>query len=384
MTPPSSQRYVAEGRRNGIDESILESAAAIIERLARSNSNLAPIFTLRHLSELTEVSYGYLRSVIAREKVQYRSFVLKKRIPGRSRFRSINTPLPPLMEVQQWISRNILRHTKPAPVSFAYHPNCSPVFAALAHRECEWLLKIDIEDFFHNIGERQVFAVFHRLGYPRLLSFELARLTTFIPEHPKRVRSERWPAIENYRVDEEGVLPQGAPTSPMLSNLAMLDLDARLTGLAEEYGMRYTRYADDLAFSCRENKSRPEIEGFQKLVLKELSAEGFRHNRRKTVIRGPGTRRIVLGILVDGREPRLAPDFKDMLRMHLHYLKSPGGPPQHAKKRKTSVSALFYHIRGLIGWAVLVEPDYGASLLKEFESVRWPPIQPRDIEPFND
>ena len=263
---------------------------------------------------------------------------------------------------------------------FRVHPRSSPVFAAWEHCGCQWLLKVDIEDFFHNISEGQISAVFYRLGYPRLLAFELARLTTFCPSDSKPSPANsgtRWPAIKFYQAASEGILPQGAPTSPMLSNLVMVFLDERLTILAAQYGMRYTRYADDLAFSCRTGKERAQIERFKRLVLDELSKEGFRHNRRKTVIRGPGTRRIVLGMLVDGPRPRLPGDFKDLLRLHLHYLKSAGGPSQHAIRQKTSVSALYHHVRGLIDWAAAVEPTYGARALTEFQAIEWPQVQPR-------
>ena len=150
----------------------------------------------------------------------------------------------------------------------------------------------------------------------------------------------------------------------MLSNLVMRDLDERLIALAAQHGMRYTRYADDLAFSCTNRRDRANIERFKRLVLAELSREGFSYNHRKTVIRGPGSRRIVLGMLVDGPSPRLPREFKDMLRLHLYYLGSSNhGPSKHALSRRTSVSSLYHHVRGLIGWAMSVEPDFGARLL---------------------
>lgn len=202
------------------------------------------------------------------------------------------------------------------------------MLAAEEHCGCAWLLKVDIQDFFHSITEGQVSAIFYQLGYPSLLSFELARLVTM-------------------QVD-----------SPAL-----------------------TRYADDLAFSCGSDRDRVHVERFKRLVLDELSREGFRPNLRETVIRGPGSRRIVLGMLVDSDAPRLPREFKDMLRLHLHYLQSAEhGPAAHARSRRTAVSSLFHHVRGLIGWATSVEPAYGAAMLAEFKAVSWPPVQPRSTE----
>jgi len=382
MSLPSSQHYRSQGRRLGIDENILDRAVEAIERIRRTDPRLTPVLTLRHLSELTGAHYGYLRRVVARMLGQYRRISLRKRIPGRSRHRIISIPPQQLMEVQQWIVQNILRHVEPCSASFAYHPGSSPVLAAEEHCGCAWLLKIDIEDFFHTITEGRISALFFQLGYPRLLAFELARLTTMLIDSPGpalvRQPAQRWPAIPYYHSPWEGVLPQGAPTSPMLSNLVMRDLDTRLLSLSAQYGMRYTRYADDLAFSCRTGHDRAYVERFKRLVLAELSHEGFRPNLRKSVIRGPGTRRIVLGMLVNGPTPKLPREFKDMLRLHLHYLRSPNfGPSKHAERLKTSLSTLYHRVRGLIGWATSVEPDYGAECLASFEEVDWPPVQPR-------
>ena len=192
--------------------------------------------------------------------------------------------------------------------SFAYHPGAVRVLAAEEHCGCAWLLKVDIEDFFHTITEGRISALFFQLGYPRLWAFELARLTTMLIASPTLARqpARRWPAIPYYYSLWEGVLPQGAATSPMLSNLVMRNLDNRLLALSAQYGMRYTRYSDDLAFSCGTRRDRAHVERFKRLVLAELSREGFRPNLRKTVIRGPGTRRIVLGMLVNGLDSQIA------------------------------------------------------------------------------
>jgi len=383
MTPPSSQRYRSEGRRLGIDPITLGRAVEAIERIRRSDPRLTPVLTLRHLSELTGAPYGYLRRVVGRYLGSYRHIWLRKRVPGRSRHRLISIPPKDLLEVLRWIVQNILRYAEPSSASFAFHPESSPVLAAEEHCGCEWLLKVDIEDFFHSITEGRVSAVFYRLGYPRLLAFELARLTTMSTksEALRREPAQRWSSIPFYHHSYEGVLPQGAPTSPMLSNLVVRDLDERLLALAAHHKMRYTRYADDLAFSCGKNSGRPGMERFKRLVMAELSHEGFRPNLRKTVIRGPGTRRIVLGMLVDGSAPRLPGEFKDNMRLHLHYLCSPDhGPSRHAQNRRTSISGIYHHVRGLIGWAQSVEPNYGDALLAQFNTVSWPPVQPRWTE----
>jgi hypothetical protein len=79
MSLPGSQRYKSEGRRRGIDQNVLARAVATIERIRRTDPRLTPVLTLRHLSELTGVPYGYLRRVVGRTLGQYRHVFLRKR-----------------------------------------------------------------------------------------------------------------------------------------------------------------------------------------------------------------------------------------------------------------------------------------------------------------
>jgi RNA-directed DNA polymerase len=372
------QRYRFRGARQGVPDDVLDAAIHINERIRRANPQLPTILTLRHLSVLSDTTFRFLNRVVSREDGHYKQVLFRKKVPGRSRYRQIHIPEEPLLRIQSWITDNILRNTNAHPASFAYHPGSQPVYAAMGHCGCKWLLKVDIEDFFHSISEGKVFLTFGELGYPRLLSFELSRITTMtsrsdatmLPSSPNR-----WTAIPRYKSDREGFLPQGAPSSPMLSNLVMKRVDEQLTVLATSHGFKYTRYADDLAFSTEAVRTIETMKRFKRMVLSALLTAGFKHNRQKTVIRGPGARRIILGILVDGAEPRLAKEFRDRIRQHLYYLRSSThGPSKHATARNVSVSTLYHHIRGKIAWAERIEPKFRAACLSEFETVAWPPF----------
>ena len=381
MSSWNPQHYRFDGERQGVPGAVIDSALAIMERIRRVDPRMTPVFTLRHLSEMTGTRYGLLRSVVARRTHPYKVFTLKKAIPGRTRVRLICTPNRELKTTQDWIVRNILQHTRAHPASYAYHPGSRPEFAARMHCGCDFLLKVDIEDFFTRVTEGKICEVFEGLGYPDLIAFELARLTTVVAsggKSPSVDPAVRWPTIKAYQHAAEGFLPQGAPTSPMLSNLVMRHLDDRFAAMAAAANMKYTRYADDLAFSARKPHTRATVAAFKRKVLRELSEAGYRPNLRKTAIRGPGARRIVLGMLVDGPEPRLSREFKDDLRQHLHYLASEDfGPSRHAERQKLSVSTRYHRVRGLIGWAMRVEPKFGAKCLAQFEAVAWPPIDIR-------
>lgn len=375
MSITSLQQYQDAGQQLAIAPEILDNASHAIERIWSTNRGLFPLLTLNHLSFATDIKYGYLRSVVARRAGRYRRFRMRKRVPGRTNFRIISIPEKPLMRCQKWIVENILQHVAPHRDSHAYHPRSNPIFAARRHLNAAWIIKVDIQDFFHAITEYPVYRVFRSQGYSALLSLELARICTMpVVAGPPR----RSYLIEAYDAGFRSCLPQGAPTSPMISNLVMRDVDAQLARLAKTVNMRFTRYADDIVFSCADQRDRAAVASTKTAILKMLNAAGFSPNRRKTVIRGPGDRKIVLGMLVNGPRLRLPKDFKDALRLQLHYLTHPDfGPARHAEMKKRSISAVYNQVLGLIHWARAVEPAYGNGLLSRFNAIQWPPVTRR-------
>ncbi|PCJ61606.1 MAG: RNA-directed DNA polymerase [Rhodospirillaceae bacterium] len=239
---------------------------------------------------------------------------------------------------------------------------------------------MDVTSFFESISEIQVFRVFRALGYQPLVSFELARIVTIgpvdrSPRHSDPVwkvrrRNEKIPA---YSTGVLGYLPQGAPTSPMLSNLIMTPIDTRISDAAREAGLTYTRYSDDLTFSTPEkNFGRSTASSFIHTIEEILSSAGFRTQHRKTKLIPPGSRKIVLGLNVGGPKPSLRREFKDNLRLHIHYLEK-FGPTEHAKAREfDTIWGMKAHLRGLIDFAKMIEPDYATKLLQRFKNVNWP------------
>lgn len=379
MKHTSPQHYKAKGQELEIEPSVLENSVKAIYRIQAVDQRLFPLLTLNHLSQETSIPYGYLRKVVARKVNAYRHFYMKKQIPGRKNMRMISIPAEGLLICQKWITQNILRFGSTHPDSYAYHPESSPVFAARVHVNSEWLIKVDIQDFFHAISEHKVYEVFRSLGYSRLLSLELARLCTMPCErhdgHGDANKKYDDSAIKYYKTPHVGILPQGAPTSPMLSNLIMRQIDGSLSELAENTKMRFSRYADDIVFSCSDRRELKEINRVKRKILALLNKGGFRPNLRKTVVRGPGARKIVLGLLVDKAQPRLTREYKDMIRLHLYYLMHPDfGPTGHAEARKTSITRIYNHVLGTIYWARAVEPDFGDEALAQFNAIKWPPI----------
>ena len=342
MTRWVPHEYFKEGQRLGFNKGYL--SCLVDHGRAIQEKNTPVIFTLSHLAHCSRTLYSDLHAYIAikvpTKDFPYRHFPIKKRSGGT---RWISVPDPPLWAAQAWISRNILRNIAPHNCSTAYAPGCSPKKNAEIHCGSTWLLKLDVENFFGNISERQVFHVFRKQNYPPLLSFEMARLCTKFGKHvsDKRVgkgcKSKRWKpsqkgyAVEEYQRDWVGVLPQGAPSSPMLSNLVAYDMDEELYQLATKERATYTRYADDLIFSFLE-MDREKLVEFKKKAIAIVRKQGFPINSRKSKIIPPGARKLVTGLVVNDSTPKIRKEVRDKIRAHLFYSKK-FGVSQHCTKR---------------------------------------------------
>lgn len=364
----------------------MQAALETGRKIIAINHSLPPIFTLRHLAHLSQVPYLRLRDYVSRDVEPYRIFRIRKRKRKghATSFRVICVASSNLATVQQWIAKNVLAKAPPHPASTAYAPKCRLVDAAEPHCGSRWLIKIDIQRFFESISEVDCYRVFRSLGYQPLISFELSRICTRLaPFSGRMLRSKKWvrhtpfstSKIEKYSLSKIGHLPQGAATSPMLANLAMIETDKRIANLAEQHGLIYTRYADDLTLStsdknfCREDAQKVITEIY---VL--LRRAGFLPNLAKTTLASPRSRKIVLGLQVDQDKPKLTRKFKEKMRMHLYYLEREDvGPLKHAEQRGFSaVAGMRNHLMGLAAYAIQVEPTYGESIKARLERIKWP------------
>jgi RNA-directed DNA polymerase len=380
--PWSSQQFRTGALAAGCSEAILAAAESIAREIKQRNSNLPVILSLHHLAHLADVPVEQLQQVIFRQEDPYRVFRVKKRgtpngltAPPR-RYRTICVPNPSIMRLQRWIAQNILNEVTPHPASFAFAPKRDLVGAAWRHTEAKWLLKMDVRHFFESIHERKVYWVFRTFGYTALLSFQMARLCTRLTQHAAhdpRLAAGRGKTGLPYRQHPQGHLPQGAPTSPMLANLVMRSFDRRVENLARLAGWTYTRYADDLAFSRRDNSDRAAAMHLAKNTEHELAQLGLTQHRGKTSIIPPGARKVLLGVLIDSDRPTLTKAFRNNIETHLYALTSPKlGAAAHLGKRGFASSiGMRRHIEGLIAFAHQVDRAYGAKLYAQFNSIDW-------------
>lgn len=383
MTRWRPQDYRLRAMAAGVPADVLKSALETARLTLSVNEDIPPIFTLRHLSYMADVEYGLLRAIVRRrDEGAYRLFRIHKQPTktGERRYRLIAVPCAGLMRVQRWIHHRILTHARPHHASVAYEKHSKLVDVARTHCNSRWLIKLDIVNFFESINEISVFRTFKCLGYQPLVAFELARICTRLHSGPKAPSDEKWRVrqqprvISAYDAIRMGHLPQGAPTSPMLANLAVYELDVALQRIADRFGLVYTRYADDLIFSTSADFDVAKCRLVVGKVYQSLADRRFKPNRAKTTVVRPGGRRIVLGLLVNGPDPRLTRDFRAKMRQHLYFLENPAfGPALHAKARGfSSVIGMRHHLLGLAHYAAQIDPVYGAGLVARLKAVPWP------------
>lgn len=348
---------------------------------ALRGKRLPVVFSLRHLANITGTNYQMLHETVnrKRESSNYRMFAIRKRSGGR---RFIHAVSSELLRIQQFLNSEILQKCKPHPCSFAFHRDGGIKQCAAKHCGSRWLFQFDLTDFFYDISEIDVFHVFQRMGYTRLLAFELARLCTTkrlpmqwlrrsyhgkepywpdfwfwlnVLEAPSNVEPANWPRKLPYteRFGPIGALPQGAPTSPMLSNLASLELDRKLQDYAQNNQLTYTRYADDITFSAGHRSVRRGR--IRRDVINIIRRAGFAENPSKTRIAGPGSRKTVLGLLVDGESPRLSKQTYRRIDRLLYGTLENGFESAAVYNKFDSAYGFHNHLSGLVAYVKSVD-----------------------------
>ncbi|MBM9500518.1 hypothetical protein JWG44_09690 [Leptospira sp. 201903071] len=227
--------FFQRAKAKGLSAESLTKAIAYSERLTAGN--LPVIYSLKHFSLITGTNYKYLRRIVKRYEDPYSIFQMRKRSGG---VRNICVPSPFIAQAQKFITKHILSKIVPNTRSYAYHPGNKIFECCRQHCASRWIIKVDIQQFFENISELKVFKVFNTLGYTKLLSLELARICTRLsdrkvnPKYWKVSKINNYTAIPGYFSKAIGSLPQGASTSPMLSNIVCREMDSTFTTMMTE------------------------------------------------------------------------------------------------------------------------------------------------------
>jgi RNA-directed DNA polymerase len=281
------------------------------------------------------------------ETDHYHHVTIPKRSGGT---RAISVPKEQLSRMQRSILREILARVPAHPAATAFTPGASIVDHARRHSGKSIVVRLDIEDFFPSITYRRVKGMFQSLGYSDGTATILGLLTTDRPRGEKATAQGRVPVFIG-----PANLPQGASTSPAISNLICRRLDARLSGLARAHGFTYSRYADDLTFSHADGDAAlGRLLTSVPVILRE---EGFRLNDAKTRIMRAGQRQVVTGLAVNDGVAIPRAELR-RFRAFIHACERDG---LDATSRALGKDALAY-ARGYTAFIAMVEPNRAASL----------------------
>ena len=329
-----------------------------------------PVFhTPPQLAEWLDMPLGQVAWLIHRfsdgyrpeneQQAHYHFRWIKKRSGG---WRLIEAPKQKLKQVQTQILREILDRVPPHDCAHGFVRRRSIVTNARRHVGQRAVLKLDLEDFYANVGFSRVVGIFRGLGYSREAAIWLGRLTTSqVPSNlhfPETLSSAFFPFLRRH-------LPQGAPSSPALANLSAYGLDVRLSGLANSYAVEYTRYADDLTFSGSQRFIRA-LPVFIPLTSQIIRAERFRVNRKKRKVVRNNQRQVVAGVVVNAHTNMSRPEFDRLKAILTNCARR--GPASQNRDNHADFAA---HLRGRVAHAVQLNPGRGNKLQELYRAIDW-------------
>ena len=290
-----------------------------------NNKKLPIIYDIEHFSLLLGYNTDILYSISNASFHFYRTFT----VPNHNgKIRIINEPYPTLKEIQTWILHNILETQSVSCFGKAYIPGKHLKENARFHKNQEIVMKFDVKSFFPSISVFEVYKIFKNFGYTKKLSMLFAKISCL-----------------------EDSLPQGAPTSPYISNLFAKMLDKRIGTYCIKNQLRYTRYSDDITISGNiSDEQIGRIKGFVTLVLQDY---GLTLNKEKTQVLRKSNRQIVTGIVVN-EKLSAGTKKKKKIRQEMYYIKK-YGLDSHIAYSKIEEQNYIYHLAGLINWVLSLE-----------------------------
>jgi len=252
--------------------------------------NLPIIEDLEDFSNLINLSKQTLFYLTNNIEQHYKSKTIKKK-NGTNRF--LSCPSTEIKALQSWILRNILDKIPLDHSATAFRKGFNLKNNVEKHLKNNFIIKIDIKDFFDSIPSLRVYTFFKSLGYNKFIAFLLTKICSY-----------------------NNCLPQGGVTSPTLSNIICTNMDRRIIGYLSKRNVTYTRYADDMIFSS--NKSGIIFKAIE-FVKKIIKQENFVINEEKFKVIRPGDKRLITGLIInDNNEIRIGKERKKFLRAMIY------------------------------------------------------------------
>lgn len=300
------------------------------------DNNLPIISSPEHFSLLVGLEHQYVCNMAYASGRFYRHFSIPK---SNGKTRNIDEPLPDLKFVQSWILNNILEKCSVSDYAKAYLKGRTLKHNARFHRAQKVVVTMDIKNFFPSISVKDITKIFENMGYYHDLSCFLAYLCSL-----------------------NNVLPQGAPTSPYLSNLRMIALDEKISKYTSQKSIRYTRYADDLTFSGDFNPH---------FLINDISTivynEGFSINPEKTRVARSNARQEVTGIVVNSHM-QISKEKRKQIRQQIYYIRK-YGLESHLEWIGENRANYINHLLGQINFALFVNPK-DEEMKEYFDTVK--------------
>lgn len=326
------KQFSAAALKQGYDNEQISKFLKYANNLYKNN--LPIIYDQEHFAYLAGYTYPYILMMSNNISNYYKSFEIPKHNGAK---RHIEEPYPSLKAIQGWILKYILTPTSNkfvSKVAKGFMPGKNAKDGAKFHKNKKKVIALDIHDFFENVHYGAVYNVFKSLGYSKSVSTLLANLCTL-----------------------HNSLPQGAPTSPMLSNFVFYNIDNAIFNYCNKRGIMYTRYADDMVFSS----NSIDVKKLISYVEMRIETKGFSLNGQKTKIMSRGMRQSVTGIVVNDKL-QVSRSYRNKIRQEMHYLHK-YGVNEHLKKVKdvpswiSSPSLYIKHLLGKVNHVLNINPN---------------------------
>ncbi|MFK7049058.1 reverse transcriptase family protein [Flavobacterium davisii] len=331
------KRHFREKALNsGFSEETIIKCLKYSEVLA--SKNLPVIYNSYHLAGLVGYKHSYLSRAIISTDFFYRKFKIQKK---NGKYREISEPLPGLKEIQYFILKEILYKQKVSKYCKSYIPKKKFREYLKYHSNEKQVLTLDIKDFFPSIKYEFIYTYFMNLGYARDVSYFLATLCSYVPKAPKGEKTDL----------SKRFLPQGAPTSPYLSNLILSNFDDLVAKYCNENKLKYTRYADDMTFSG-DIIQKDELISF---VQSELNKIGLKLNIDKINFMKQNVPQIVSGVIIN-KKVQLTKEDRNKIRNVMYYI-SKFGLEDHLNRTNEKRDYFVFHLLGKIQYGLSLNPN---------------------------
>lgn len=283
----------------------------------------------------------------------YQHFTIPKKSGGT---RKISSPKAKLRHAQSWLLESVLSKVPVDNAAMAFRPKLNIAHNAQIHAGAKVIVRIDFKDFFPSITFKRVKWMFQSLGFNEGVSTIFALILTEAPRVELTLDGQK-----HFVAVTKRFLPQGACTSPAITNILCRVLDKRLAGASQNLGFVYTRYTDDLVFSSKAEKC--DARAMRDLATTIINDEKFEINGEKTAILRTKGRQTVTGLVVnaqnsDDGKPRISRRDIRNFRAFLHQYELRG---REAMTEKIGQDALSY-ARGYLSFIHMVSAEQEAQI----------------------